>query len=92
MPNSLRSRFLVRDRLPFSAPADSVPAGRRHPPPADAETPGADAMAPACGWYESSFALRQGLAVCELGDGDASLAAFGFVVPPTAGRAAPGWQ
>ncbi|MES2719022.1 MAG: hypothetical protein V4795_24900 [Pseudomonadota bacterium] len=33
---------------------------------------------PACGWYESSFALRQGLAVSELPDSDGSVAALWF--------------
>jgi hypothetical protein len=31
-----------------------------------------------CGWYESSFALRQGLAVSELDDSDGSVAALWF--------------
>ena len=42
---------------------------------ADAET---DHGAQACGWYESSFALRQGLAVSELPDSDGSVAALWF--------------
>lgn len=39
---------------------------------------GADEGAQACGWYESSFALRQGLAVSELPDSDGSVAALWF--------------
>lgn len=38
----------------------------------------ADDAGMACGWYESSFALRQGLAVSELPDSDGSLAALWF--------------
>ena len=34
--------------------------------------------APACGWFESSWALRQGLAVSELPDGDGTVAALWF--------------
>ena len=48
-----------------------------------AETDLADDPSPACGWFESSWALRQGLAVQELGasdlpDTDGTLAALWF--------------
>lgn len=65
-----------------------------HPPqpPAAASTPGApgawadagaasdaaDDGGPECGWFASSFVLRQGLAVCELADPDGSLHARWF--------------
>lgn len=52
-------------------------------PPASADTSVVDAAAendsaPACGWYDSSFALRQGLVVSELPDNDGSVAALWF--------------
>ena len=47
----------------------------RVPPQADEA---ADDGAPGCGWYASSFALRQGLAVSELPDSDGSVAALWF--------------
>lgn len=53
---------------------------RAHPqaanPPAD--LPAADDPAPACGWFDSSWELRQGLAVTELPDSDGSAAALWF--------------
>jgi len=45
---------------------------------ADQGDASADDAGAACGWYESSFALRQGLAVSELPDSDGSLAALWF--------------
>lgn len=39
----------------------------RVPPAAAAGDPPADEHGPVCGWYDSSWALRQGLAVQELG-------------------------
>lgn len=33
---------------------------------------------PACGWFDSSWALRQGLAVSELPDSDGTVAALWF--------------
>jgi hypothetical protein len=66
MNSSLRPRTTVQPGLP---PAQ---------PPADNSAAAVDGDTPACGWYESSFALRQGLAVSELSDGDARLAALWF--------------
>ena len=37
-----------------------------------------DDTAPACGWFESSHVLRQGLVVSELPDSDGSVAALWF--------------
>lgn len=37
-----------------------------------------DDAAPACGWFESSFVLRQGLTVSELPDSDGAVAALWF--------------
>ena len=45
--------------------------------PAAAADEAAD-PAPACGWFESSWALRNGLAVSELPDSDGSVAALWF--------------
>ena len=61
--SSTRPRLVVHVSIP------------RVSPQGDAE---ADELAPACGWYESSFALRQGLAVSELPDSDGSVAALWF--------------
>ncbi|MDH4390182.1 MAG: hypothetical protein QE285_02010 [Aquabacterium sp.] len=62
------------------------------------ETAPADDASPACGWFESSWELRQGLAVQELGaselpDADGTLAALWFAAlaaPPAAASAR--WQ
>jgi hypothetical protein len=67
MNSSLRPRTIVHHRVPrVQPPADGI-----------AVVVDDDNAAP-CGWYESSFALRQGLAVSELSDGDACLAAQWF--------------
>jgi len=64
-------------------------------PPATPDEADADVDGPACGWFDSSFALRQGLAVQELGpselpDADGTLAALWFAAlakPAAAGSA-----
>lgn len=51
-------------------------------PKVPAATPDeASEAAPECGWYESSWALRQGLAVSELADSDGTVAALWFAAP-----------
>ena len=69
MNSSLRPRTIVRHSVPRVAP------------PAGGIAVDVDLQAPAsadCGWYASSFDLRQGLAVSELVDSDGSLAALWF--------------
>lgn len=69
MNSSLRPRTIVHHSVPHvPARADGIAAEvDRHEP-----------AAPACGWFESSFVLRQGLAVSELDDSDGSVAALWF--------------
>lgn len=43
-----------------------------------AEAPAAEDSTPVCGWFDSSWELRQGLAVTELPDSDGSVAALWF--------------
>jgi hypothetical protein len=50
---------------------------------------GADEGAPACGWFDSSYALRQGLAVQELPDSDGTVAALWFQALAAAPASAP---
>ena len=64
MNPSLRPRLVVHVSIPRVQPLQ--------------EDAPAEDSAPACGWYESSFALRQGLAVSELPDSDGSVAALWF--------------
>jgi hypothetical protein len=67
MNSSLRPRVIVHHSVP------------RVQPPSDGIAVAVDdGSEPACGWYESSFALRQGLAVSELTDSDGSVAALWF--------------
>ncbi len=67
MHSPQRPRVIVHHRVPSVQP------------PADGIAVAADDRAPpACGWYESSFALRQGLAVSELADDDGGGAAQWF--------------
>lgn len=69
MNSSLRPRTIVHHRVPRVAPpADGI----------SVDVDRLDAAVPDCGWYESSFALRQGLAVSELDDSDGSVAALWF--------------
>ena len=95
MPTSLRPRLLVRLRLlPVDPPAGVSVGHDAHDAqqaraPADAAMPVDDDAASACGWYDSSFALREGLAVSELDDGADSLAAFGFALPSAVSRPTP---
>ena len=80
-----------------------VPAAGGQPAPAGCDAAGARvvvvvplaAEAPACGWFESSWELQHGLAVSELPDSDAALAALWFPAlrggaAAAAVRAAPG--
>ncbi len=84
-----------------------VPAAGGQPAPAGCDAAGARvvvvvvvplaAEAPACGWFESSWELQHGLAVSELPDSDAALAALWFpawrggaAAAAAAVRAAPG--
>lgn len=80
-----------------------VPATGGQPAPARCDAAGARvvvvvvplaAEAPACGWFESSWELQHGLAVSELPDSDAALAALWFPAwrggAAAAVRAAPG--
>ena len=69
MNTSTRHRLIVHVSIP------------RVPPQGDDL---ADDGTPACGWYESSFALRQGLAVSEMPDSDGSVAALWFAVQDSA--------
>jgi hypothetical protein len=81
---------------PIARPRRSVPVRVPQVQPAPADRPEEDS--PACGWFESSWALRQGLAVQELGasdlpDSDGTLAALWFAAlalppAPASGR----WQ
>lgn len=69
MNSSLRPRITVHHRVPHV------------PPPADGVVPAVDDHDPAatdCGWYASSFALRQGLVVRELDASDGQVAALWF--------------
>ena len=83
MSASARPRRVVHVSIP------RVPS-----PEADAT----DDASPACGWFESSWALRQGLAVQELGaselpDTDGTLAALWFAaLGAPAGAASGRWQ
>ena len=54
--------------------ADLSPAGG----PAGLAFAGSAGAAPACGWFESSWDLQQGLAVSELPDRDGAAAALWF--------------
>lgn len=84
MTTSARPRRTVHVSVPTVPPLDGDPAD--------------DDGSPVCGWFESSWALREGLAVQELGaselpDPDGTLAALWFAalaVPaaPASGR----WQ
>lgn len=61
-----------------SAAAQSTPSASASAPcAADGALP-ADDGAPACGWFDSSWALQQGLAVSELPDSDGTVAALWF--------------
>lgn len=65
MNSSQRPRTIVHHSVP------------RVPPPVDGTTALVDHEGtPGCGWYESSFVLRQGLHVSELDDSDGSVAAL----------------
>lgn len=69
MNSSLRPRTIVHHSVPrVSPPAGGIVVD------VDAQDP----AAPVCGWYESSLALREGLAVSELDDSDGSVAALWF--------------
>ncbi|OGA99434.1 MAG: hypothetical protein A3E25_17895 [Burkholderiales bacterium RIFCSPHIGHO2_12_FULL_69_20] len=53
----------------------------------------AEPDARACGWFESSWALRQGLAVSELPDSDSAVAALWFAeLAAVGGRSAASLQ
>lgn len=68
MTSSPRPRIIVHHRVP-----------RVQPPAEGIVAVAVDGAAPTdCGWYESSFALRQGLAVSELADDDGSAVAQWF--------------
>ncbi len=81
---------------PMIRPRRTVHVSIPKVPAPDAAAP--DDGGPACGWFESSWALRQGLAVQELGaselpDSDGTLAALWFAAlgaPAAAGSAR--WQ
>lgn len=81
---------------PSARPRRTVHVSIPKVPPA--ETDLADDGSPACGWFESSWALRQGLAVQELGasdlpDPDGTLAALWFAALAAVPAAASGrWQ
>jgi hypothetical protein len=49
-----------------------------------AEAPVEEDSTPVCGWFDSSWALHQGLAVTELPDSDGSVAALWFAALATA--------
>lgn len=68
-----------------------IAAARTLPTPAPANAAlAADDERPACGWFDSSWALREGLAVSELPDSDGSVAALWFAQLAPAGSAR--WQ
>ena len=67
------------------AAAHTLTAAPAVPPALDA-----DDERPACGWFDSSHALREGLAVSELPDSDGSVAALWFAQLAPAGSAR--WQ
>ena len=46
--------------------------------PADDDAMALEATSPVCGWFDSSWALRQGLAVSDLPDSDGAVAALWF--------------
>lgn len=56
------------------------------------EAPAVDEQARACGWFESSWALRQGLAVSELPDSDGAVAALWFAELAAVGGRPAAWQ
>jgi hypothetical protein len=78
MTTSLRPRTIVHVRVPHVPVPVPVPAADAPSDHGPGAAPADDTAAPGCGWYESSFALRQGLAVSELGDADGSVAALWF--------------
>lgn len=47
-------------------------------PQEDDDTTVPEALGPVCGWFDSSWALREGLAVTDLPDGDGAVAALWF--------------
>lgn len=69
MNSSPRPHTTVHRRVPHVQPSADATVGTVD----DQVCAAAD-----CGWYESSFALRQGLAVSELDDSDGSLVALWF--------------
>ncbi len=66
MTPAARPRLVVHVSIP-RVPPMVMPAPEPLPP-----------EAPACGWFDSSWALRQGLAVRELPDSDGAAAALWF--------------
>jgi len=87
MTTPARTRVIVHVSIP-KVPA-AVPDGAE---PADAT----DGAGPVCGWFESSWALRQGLAVQELGPGelpdDGTVAALWLAALATPAAESARWQ
>ena len=68
----------------------------RVPAPADDRPEAADDAEPVCGWFDSSWALRQGLAVQELGPSelpdDGTVAALWLAALATPAAPSAAWQ
>jgi hypothetical protein len=86
MTTPARTRVIVHVSIP------KVPAA----PPEVADAADAADDGPVCGWFESSWALRQGLAVQELGPGeladDGTVAALWLAALATPAAESARWQ